>query len=221
MKTNRKILVVDDDPVIGRSFERVLSTKGYAVINCHSGKDALEKLQNEEYDAVFTDLKMPEMDGIEVASRIKASQPWMPVVIVTGYATTSAQQQATKLGTQFIQKPLTPEMIESMADSAMSEKESHVVSEPETVVETVETQSKAIAVLLFLAAPFIGLLYALALPIVGLAMLLNLAVKALLKNKKVQLALSPFVGLAFVLALPLIGVGMIAYTGAQALTKNI
>jgi CheY-like chemotaxis protein len=71
----------DDDPVVGKSFDRVLSPKGYAVIHAASGAEALARLETENYDMVYTDIKMPEMDGIEVAKRIKASCPWLPVVI--------------------------------------------------------------------------------------------------------------------------------------------
>ena len=59
MSALRKVLVVDDDPVVGKSFNRVLSGKGYVVVTAEDGYDALQKLQSETYDAVFTDLRMP------------------------------------------------------------------------------------------------------------------------------------------------------------------
>ena len=213
MKTNRKILVVDDDPVVGRSFERVLSSKGYAVINCHSGEEALAKLQKEEYDAVFTDLKMPDMDGIQVAEHVKASQPWMPVVIVTGYATKDAQQRAAKVGvTNFVEKPLNPEAIEHMAASAMLEKEA--------VVESVEKPTHHVVnIALFLVSPFIGLLYALALPFVGMYLLAKAALQIPKFRKALLLIASPFIGLAFALGLPIFGIPAIAYYGAKSAFK--
>ena len=230
VKTNRKILVVDDDPVVGRSFERVLKSKGYAVINCSNGKDALEKLQNEEYDAVFTDLKMSEMDGLEVAAKVKASQPWMPVVIVTGYATPAAEKEAASFGVHnFVQKPLSPEMIELMADDAMHEKEA--VVEYKDFVEAIAAEeavassfySRATAIALFLAAPFIGLLYALALPLVGLGMVAMIAFKAAMKNEKVRfyskMIAAPLVGLAFAVSMPVIGLGALLFTGIEAARK--
>ena len=87
MDALRKVLVVDDDPVVGRSIGRVLTGKGYAVITAANGEEALAKLRDEKYDVVFTDIKMPGMNGLEVAERVKASQPWLPVVIVTGFGT--------------------------------------------------------------------------------------------------------------------------------------
>jgi CheY-like chemotaxis protein len=228
MKTQRKILVVDDDPVVGKSFEKVLTSKGYAVINCHSGAEALEKLGKEEYDAVFTDLKMPEMDGMEVATRVKASQPWMPIVIVTGYGSKESRIQAETLGiTDFMQKPLTPEMIEESADRAMLEKQS-IVDVVEEVAAPVaeEQQSKALAIALFFAAPFIGLLYAMFMPIVGLGMLAYVAYKAFAKTKvfthvkNVGLLISaPFIGLAYAVSMPFVGIGMLLYVGGKAAFK--
>lgn len=230
MKTQQRIMVIDDDPVVGQSFERVLTSKGYAVINCHSGEEALVKLQNEEYDAVFTDLKMPGMDGMEVATQVKACQPWMPVIIVTGYGSAAYETQAKNIGvSEFMRKPLSPDMIEESADKAMLVKEAFVEITPEVakVAEpVVKEQSKAIAIALFLAAPFIGLLYALALPFVGLAMLAMIGGKAFAKTqvfpkiKNIALFVAaPFIGLAYAMAMPFIGLGMLAYVGISTALK--
>ena len=230
MKTQQRIMVIDDDPVVGQSFERVLTSKGYAVINCHSGEEALVKLQNEEYDAVFTDLKMPGMDGMEVATQVKARQPWMPVIIVTGYGSAAYETQAKNIGvSEFMRKPLSPDMIEESADKAMLVKDAFVEIPPEVAIvaePVVKEQSKAIAIALFLAAPFIGLLYALALPFVGLAMLAMIGGKAFAKTqvfpkiKNIALFVAaPFIGLAYAMAMPFIGLGMLAYVGISTALK--
>jgi CheY-like chemotaxis protein len=232
MKTNRRILVVDDDPVVGKSFERVLSTKGYAVINCSNGKDALAKLQNEEYDAVFTDLKMSGMDGLEVAAKVKANQPWMPVVIVTGYATPEAEIKAASFGVHnFVQKPLSPEMIEFMAEDAMNEKmavanllDAKVELDKMPAIESplvqVQNTNFLLNIALFLAAPFIGLLYALALPFVGMGLLASIAFKAAMKNDRIRFAgtmiAAPFIGLAFAVVMPIAGLITLCYMGANS-----
>ena len=72
MTASRKVLVVDDDPAVRKSFDRVLSSKGYAVITAESGEEALRKLSDEQYDVVYTDIRMPGMSGLEVAEQIKA-----------------------------------------------------------------------------------------------------------------------------------------------------
>ena len=129
MSALKKILVVDDDPVIGKSIERVLSGKGYAVINAADGATALNKLANEDYDLVVTDIKMPGMSGLEVAERVRANTPWMPVLIVTGYGSDESEARAKAAGvTEFLRKPLSPEMIETSVGAA--------VAAPPPVVET-------------------------------------------------------------------------------------
>lgn len=201
MTALRKLLVVDDDPVVGASFNRVLSGKGYIVVSAENGNDALARLQAEKFDAVFTDLRMPGMDGLQVAERVRAAQPWTPVVIVTGYGSPASEARARAAGVSaFLHKPLSPEVIEDSAAMAVR-----------TVVEGVSAPAEAPALaaapmaaeapaaeeaprigvltllknmVLFLAAPFIGLLYAVLLPFVGLGMLAWTAVKGMREAKR-------------------------------------
>ncbi|HWI82680.1 response regulator [Ramlibacter sp.] len=182
MSELRKVLVVDDDPVVGESFNRVLSRKGYAVITAGSGDEALAKLQAEKYDLVFTDLRMPGMDGLEVAERVKAQQPWMPVVIVTGYGSQPTEARARELGVaEFLNKPLSPEMIEDSAAKALARAE--VAAAPPASAAEVAPSAPARKpnllknMILFLLAPFVGLLYAVLLPFVGIGMIAYAALK--------------------------------------------
>ena len=95
MSALRKVLVVDDDAVVGKSFNRVLSEKkGYIVTTVENAHEALKQIREQSFDVVFTDIKMPGMDGVELAERVKASQPWTPVVIITGYGTTENEDRA-------------------------------------------------------------------------------------------------------------------------------
>lgn len=187
MAQTKKVLVVDDDPVVSKSFDRVLTPKGYAVIAAGGGQEALEKLENEHYDVVFTDIKMPGMDGIEVARRIKASRPWMPVVIVTGYGSDENEAQAREAGvTGFLRKPLSPEMIEASASSAFPE--AAIVAEPaagETVIAAPKKPRNVVKdIALFVGAPFIGLAYIVALPFVGLGLLAYIGYQALTERNQ-------------------------------------
>ena len=122
MTTLRKVLVVDDDPVVTKSFDRVLSNKGYAVVTARNGEEALQKIAAEDYDVVYTDIRMPGMDGIEVAEHIKGRRPWLPVVIVTGFGTADNEARAKAAGVRaLLHKPLSPAMIESSAQDALAE----------------------------------------------------------------------------------------------------
>jgi DNA-binding NtrC family response regulator len=120
MSALRKVLVVDDDPVVGTSFNRVLTNKGYAVITAHNAAEALEQMRREEVDLVFTDIRMPGMDGLQLAEAVKARRPWTPVVIVTGYGTEADEERAMAAGVSaFLHKPLSPAMIEGSAADAL------------------------------------------------------------------------------------------------------
>jgi CheY-like chemotaxis protein len=235
MSALHKILVVDDDPVVGMSFNRVLSSdKGYVVITAKNAAEALERLREQEYDVVFTDIRMPGMDGVELAERVRAKQPWTPVVIVTGYGTTANEQRAKAAGvSDFLSKPLSPEMIETSAQKALHRPALAVVlPAPASPVESAGLPStrgasdlKALALLV--AAPFIGLIYALCLPLVGMAMLLWTAGQALVTWSSARKTLrflinvalffaAPFIGLAYAVMLPFVGTAMLIWAGVQA-----
>lgn len=246
MKTSQNVLVVDDDAVVGRSFDRVLSEKGYSVSTALSGPEALNKLDRKDYDVVFTDIKMPGMDGLEVAKRIRDKCPWTPVVIVTGYGTAANEAKAEVLGVSgFVRKPLTPELIEAITRKALNEKTatappqevSETAVEPQPAVAEKESAFKNVArfvktVALLFAAPFVGLAYAIALPFFGLGMLAWMGARALarhsaakkaavfLKNVALFIA-APFVGLVYALLFPFIGFGMLAWIGVRPLVKRL
>ena len=221
MSTLKKILVVDDDPVIGKSFDRVLSGKGYAVITAADGEEALRKLSTETYDVVFTDIRMPGMSGLEVAERVKASQPWLPVVIVTGYGSGDNEARATAAGVAgFLRKPLSPDMIEGTTERALAATAAAPAA-PAPTAAAAESRVKNVA--LFFAAPFIGLAYLLAFPVIGLGMLAWIAGKAAMKNDKLRpialLIAAPFITLAFVTIGPIVGLGALVWIGGKALLK--
>ena len=246
MKALRKVLVVDDDPVVARSFDRVLTGKGYAVITAGSGQEALNKLEAEDYDVVFTDIKMPGMSGLEMAEQVKARRPWLPVVIITGYGSPDNEARADAAGVSgFLRKPLSPEMIEGSAQKAFAEKGAMAQSPALTTAAAAPAATadagapnRAVRIIknvaLFLAAPFVGLAYILAFPVVGLGMLAWTALQAqqaaakplpaapakpsALKTVALMLA-APFIGLAFVVAGPILGLGLLLWFGFRAWSR--
>lgn len=203
MDALKKVLVVDDDPVVGKSIERVLGGRGYAVIAASDGEAALDKLRREDYDVVYADIKMPGMSGLEVAERVRAHQPWLPVVIITGYGSEANEARARAAGVAaFLRKPLSPEMIEASAQDALrsaagAARPSEVTWVPEAAAlqpaaalpaaAPAEKGSRALRFAknlgLFVAAPFIGLAYAVALPFVGIGLLVMAGLEARAKRK--------------------------------------
>jgi len=166
----KRILVVDDDQVVGKSFERVLTNKGYRVDTALSGREAFEKYAGADFDMVFTDLRMPDQDGLEVARRIKEMNPWLPIVVVTGYGTPDAEAKAKAIGVaEFLQKPLTPSIIEEVAARIMGRTAKPAITPATATATTAAVAHESVArnLALFFAAPFIGLAYILAFPFVG------------------------------------------------------
>lgn len=105
-----KILIVDDEKGLRVGTERLLTRKGYFVDTSENGKDALAKGITNDYDLVLIDLKMPDIDGLEVLRELKLRKPTTVCFIVTAYASYETAIEATRLGAfNYILKPFTPE----------------------------------------------------------------------------------------------------------------
>jgi len=83
------VLVVDDEPFVRETLAEMLEDLDHRVVTVECGREALEKVASGDFDLVFTDLAMPEMDGWETARAIHKSRPGLPVVLVTGYGATA------------------------------------------------------------------------------------------------------------------------------------
>jgi CheY-like chemotaxis protein len=247
MSALRKVLVVDDDPVVATSFDRVLSHEGYVVVTARNGTEALDKLEHGDYDVVYTDIKMPGMDGLELAERVKARRSWTPVVIITGHGTEAGERRAQAAGvTAFLHKPLSPEMLETSAREALES--APPAAEPATpeaapaapvtapaavVAEAAEAAPRRawVTIGMMAAGPLIGLAFIVLLPFIGLATLAGLAAQKFVKTgmhrrvgrflKNVALfAAAPFIGLAYILALPFIGLGVFVWVALGGAKKQ-
>ena len=108
---DKKILIIDDDELVGKSVNKLLQSKGYEVHLTQSAKKALELVAENEFDLIISDIRMPEMDGIEVIRRIKEYQNQndgakSEFMAITGYASDDAPTEGAKLGiANFILKP--------------------------------------------------------------------------------------------------------------------
>lgn len=116
----KRILVVDDEAIVRVSCERVLVPEGFSVRVISRGSEALDLLTREPYDLVITDLKMPDMDGLEILKNIKSRWPHITVILITGYGKASVAEQAVKQGAyEYLEKPFTPDDILRVVKKAL------------------------------------------------------------------------------------------------------
>lgn len=97
-KKNYRILVVDDEIEYQRVFSYILKKNGYMVKTCSSGKEALEILEHNEIDLIMTDLKMPEMDGVELVRQVKMNWETVEIIVNTAYGSIESAVEAMKYG---------------------------------------------------------------------------------------------------------------------------
>lgn len=118
-----KILIVDDDPQIRRPLKDRLEANGYRVLQAENGTRGLELAAEENPDMVLLDLQMPEMDGLEVLSRLRQKFPELTVVILTAFGTIERAVEAMKLGAyDFLPKPCKSDHILLVVQKALERK---------------------------------------------------------------------------------------------------
>jgi CheY-like chemotaxis protein len=109
----KRILVVDDDPVVCESLAMLLDDCGYAVAIANSGSEALPQIQSSRFDLVLTDYRMPVMDGEQLAEQIKGLSPELPVILVTGSPHTRTTPQIARV----LQKPFSLQQLREAVDA--------------------------------------------------------------------------------------------------------
>ncbi len=118
-----RILVVDDEEVVCRFLRRVLSGRGHEVEVCRGGPDALARMEEDSFDLIITDLKMPGVDGIGVLNKAKELDPLCEVVVVTAYASVESAVEVMKLGAyEYISKPFNVDRIRIVVDKALEKR---------------------------------------------------------------------------------------------------
>jgi len=122
MEEAKKLLVIDDEPAIREGVRRILESESFAVETYGSGQAALERIKQERFDLVITDLKMPGISGMDVLKSIKDIHPDLPVVFITGYSSVDNAVEVMKLGAvDYIAKPFTPEDMLKVIKTALEQ----------------------------------------------------------------------------------------------------
>ncbi len=122
-----RILAVDDESVVLDSFRRILVLEGFSVDTVEHGPEALGLVQRHDYDFVFTDLKMPDMDGVEVVKAVKHLRPDVDVVVITGYGSIETAVQTLQHGAcEYVQKPFTADELGDFAKKLLIKREARL-----------------------------------------------------------------------------------------------
>jgi DNA-binding NtrC family response regulator len=115
-----RILVVDDQQDMADLIAEDLCDRGYDALALSSGPDALRRLRTERFDALVTDLRMPEVDGLTLLRVSRSLDPSRPVVMMTGYESIETALEALEYGTwQYLTKPFRMEVLARLLESAL------------------------------------------------------------------------------------------------------
>lgn len=117
-------MIVDDEPLVRSSLSELLTLSGYTVSTAGNGKEALELLRDYTADIIITDIKMPEMDGIQLLNQVKKRHPEVPVILITGYGSIDSAVEAMKQGAyDYITKPIVDSEIKIVIERLMQQRQ--------------------------------------------------------------------------------------------------
>ena len=120
------VLLVDDEVPFVETMTKRLNKRQLRVLSAYSGREALEKLENNAVDVVILDVKMPGMDGIETLREIKRAQPLVEVIMLTGHATVETAVEGMRLGAfDYLMKPCEIEELLAKVGEAKEKKSEH------------------------------------------------------------------------------------------------
>jgi len=115
-----RILAVDDEEIILSSFRKILVLAGYAIDTVEKGSEALGLIRKNDYDFIFTDLKMPGMDGVELTKAAKHLRPDIDVIVITGFASIETAVETVKFGAMdYVEKPFTEDELLTFVKAAL------------------------------------------------------------------------------------------------------
>jgi len=132
-----RIFIIDDEESIRDSCSQVLVKEGYSVETSSHGKEAVNILDDSEFDVVLLDLKLPGVPGIKILQKIKKSHPDTPVIIITGFASIESAVNTIKKGAfDYLAKPFSPEELRTIVKKALDTRKSRVAYPEKEITNT-------------------------------------------------------------------------------------
>ncbi|MFO7749494.1 MAG: response regulator [Desulfobacteraceae bacterium] len=121
MANETKVLVIDDELDICKNVEKILKKNNYSVTHSQSAREALEMMRQDSFSLLISDIKMPEMNGLQLLKNVTKDFPLTKTIMMTGYASTDTAMKAIRLGAlDYIPKPFTPNELRTIVDKALA-----------------------------------------------------------------------------------------------------
>jgi DNA-binding NtrC family response regulator len=145
MVESARILIIDDDENIRKVLQAILEDEGYAIETAETAKKGIEKSEKTFFNLALIDVRLPDMEGIELLSKLRNTKPKMRKIIVTGYPTLQNAMSAVNKGADaYVMKPFEVEKIlQTIQEQLKMQKEEQKYCEGK-VVEFIETRIKAL-----------------------------------------------------------------------------
>lgn len=136
------ILVMEDETTVAKGLEMVLSEAGYQVALAATGHAALDTMFEKQFDLLVADLRLPDMDGLDVIQRVKNKWPDTEVVVITGYSSVNSVVRSMKMGAyDYLAKPFSEDQIKESIRCALGMKEEKKAS-AQKIALRVETEEE-------------------------------------------------------------------------------
>ena len=118
------VLVIDDEPLVADALKLILDDSGYRVVVARSGRDGLDEARKRQFDVTITDLRLPDMSGLDVLNAILKQDSNSLVIIITAYGTSEAVRELMSCGAvEVLPKPFFPSDILKIIDVALKNRE--------------------------------------------------------------------------------------------------
>ncbi|MFY9705720.1 MAG: response regulator, partial [Desulfobacterales bacterium] len=115
----QSILIVEDDPDVRAMLTRTLGCGGYVVDSAADGSEALDKFRDNRFNLVITDVRLPQMNGLQLLGEIKQAEPHVPVIVITGYGSVQNAVEAMQGGaSDYLLKPFSNEALQAAISRA-------------------------------------------------------------------------------------------------------
>jgi len=133
-----RILAVDDEPVVLESYRKILILEGYSIDTVETAQEALGLVRKYDYDFLFTDLKIPGMDGLDLTKAVKHLRPDIDVVMITGYGTIESAVATMRFGAMdYVEKPFTPDELAAFTNKCLIRRRDRIEKETAPRVQLV------------------------------------------------------------------------------------